>query len=111
MADASSCGLTWELAVDDLVPVDEKLLCLHDHVADEECTQHLAGCVSRHPVDDPEADERRADVPREDLRCDGSREAEPRQHRLGRYEKCEPEDDSGDAADHEGEARAHGAES
>src|SRR5438105_6252607 len=111
MDEESSRGLTRKVADHDLVAVDEKLERLHDHVTDKKSTQHLSGRVPRHPVDDAEADERRPDVTREDLRCDRSREAKPRQHRLGRYEQREPEDDSGDAADHEGEARGHGPES
>ena len=110
MDEKSWCGLTREISGDDLVGVDEQLERLHDHVADEKRAQHLSGRVPRHPVDHAKADERRTDVTREDLRGDGSGDPEAREHRLRRHEQREAEEERGDAADHEREARTHGAQ-
>jgi len=111
MDEKAWCGLTRQIASNDFVRVDDELEGLDDHVADEEGADGLAAGVSRHPVDHSETDEGRPDVARENLRGRRGNDAEPSEHRLGGYEKREPEDDSGDAADHEGEARGHGAES
>src|SRR2546428_730222 len=93
---------------DDLVAVDEQLERLYDHVTDEKRAKRAAGRVPRHPVDDAKTNERRADVPREDLGRDGSGDAEAGEHRLRRDEEREPENQRGDAADREREAGTHG---
>src|SRR5207248_769949 len=86
MNEKSSRSLGRKIAHDDLVAVDEKLERLDDHVTDQKCPQGFARRVARHPVDDAETDERCPDVTRQDLGRDWGREAEPGQHRLGRYE-------------------------
>src|SRR6266550_1902996 len=84
--EESSCSLRRKIAHDDLVAIDEQLERLDDHVTDEKRSQRFARRVARHPVDDPETDERRPDVTRQDPGRDRGREAESGQHRLGRYE-------------------------
>jgi len=112
MDEQSSCSLSRKRARSDLVAVDQQLESLDNDVADEERAKRLAGRVPCHPVDHAETDERGADVAREDLRLyRGTTQAEARKHRGGEDEEAETESDRGDAADHEGEARAHGAES
>src|SRR6267143_2158328 len=110
MDEQSSCSLSRKIADDDLVAVDEKLERLDDHVTDEKRPERFARGVPRHPVDHAETDERRPDVTREDLRRGRCREAETREHRLRRHEQRETEHHGGHAAEHESEARTHGAE-
>ena len=108
MDEESSGSLRRKIADDDLVAVDEQLERLYDHVTDEKRAKRAAGRVPRHPVDDAKTNERRADVPREDLGGDGSGDAEAGEHRLRRDEEREPENQRGDAADRERDAGTHG---
>jgi hypothetical protein len=111
MDEKSSRGLSRKIADRDLVAVHDKLQHLDHHIADEKRAERGACRVPRHPVDHAEADERCSDIAREHFRLGGNTETEAREHRRGKNEEPEAEDSRGDAADHEREARAHGAES
>ena len=112
MDDESTCSLRRKIADRDLVAVDEELERLHHDVSDEERAERLSGRVARHPVDDAEADQRRADVTREHFRRRPDvRDRTPPASRSGEDEQRESEEERSDAADMKSKARAHGAES
>lgn len=105
--EESSRSLSGQIADRDLVGVHDKLERLDHHIADKEGAEGFAPGAPRHPVDDPEPDERRSDIARQDLRFGGNSQAEASEHRGGENQQRQAEDDGGEAADHKGEARAH----
>src|SRR5437899_2795878 len=108
--DLAAGGLRGQRPGGELVSVHEELEDLDDEIADEDPAERGAGRVPREPVDHTDADERDADVARDDERLVRGGQAEAGEHLRGKERESEPEDDRQDGADLQGELRASRAQ-